>query len=138
MKTGVTTLCFLAAMAAGCGKAHFQQRTVNTPSTRTFAQCTETRYGDTDCVERVDSDVDGAGYGIGAPLVFPPGRRATYVMAPVVTDGQRLQEQIGSGTPVLLPSDVDHKQTTAIKAVGAAVNDQEARIEALEQKTNQK
>lgn len=129
----VTTLACLLVLT-GCGKAHFQQRVVNTPTMHSFAQCSETRYGDTGCVEEVNSSSDYYGGGFaGLGLGSQP---AIYMAnVPVVTDGEQAMRMIPGGTSVILPvptrgveSREDATQNRAIKDIRKMLNRHDDRL----------
>lgn len=124
----------LVALASGCGRAAFHQRTVRDGneviSSSTYHR---DRYGDVDSKEDVDVS-GGYGYGspLGGPMVFPPQPPTTYQLVPVVTDGQRIEETLPGGIPMLIPSDVDTKQSERLRRLYDKVKEQEARLNALE------
>ncbi len=107
----------------GCGSTAFHQRTVRDGSEIVSSSTYHRdRYGDVDSVEDVDVN-GGYGYGspFGGPMVFPPQPPTTYQLVPVVTDGQRIEETLPGGIPMLIPSDVDTNQSTAIRNHSTAI-----------------
>lgn len=133
----IKTLAACAACLAvltGCGKAHFQQRVVNTPTMHSFSQCSETRHGDTNCVEEVNSSSNYYGGGFtGLGLGSQP---AIYMAnVPVVTDGEQALRMIPGGTSVIVPvatrgveSREDANQNRAIKDMSKMLNRHDDRI----------
>jgi hypothetical protein len=134
MKKQLFVLC-LVAFVTGCGRAAFHQRTVRDGSEVVSSSTYHRdRYGDVDSKEDVDIGNGGYGYGspLGGPMVFPPQPPVTYQLMPVVTDGQRIEETLPGGIPVLIPSDVDTRQSERLRLLYEKMKEQEARLNALD------
>jgi hypothetical protein len=124
----------------GCASTHSDWKEVHTPSVDHTKACTSDRYEDQDCIEVLESKVDGYG-GVGAFNRFEaPIPSVMFVQVPSVTPTDLLMGQVPVAHRLLVPV----QGTPAVESAASAeekkevvkiLDSQDKRLKQLEAKS---